>query len=270
MARLSRVETGGITYWTDPVLEAEHGVVIAFTERGGGVSESPYASLNLAAHVDDDPAHVDANRTRLLGALGLAHARDRLVVAEQVHGHDISLVDAAHAGAGAYAAHGAPPVTATDAMITSVAGLPILMCFADCVPIVLVAPGPTVAVVHAGWRGALAGLPGMTARALSESASCETHELTAYIGAHIGRCCYPVGEEILSHFAHAFVTVSRAESTDGLDLGAAVTESLSREGVKTCSIAHLGVCTAENTERFFSHRAEGGLTGRHGALACIL
>jgi polyphenol oxidase len=267
---LERKVIDGVAWWTDSDLLDQHGVVIAFTERGGGVGDPPYASLNLAAHVGDRPEIVDENRSRLLRALGLEHTRERLTMAQQVHGDVVTPVGPAEVGAGAWAARGAAPIPATDALVTVERDVPLLMCFADCVPVILVAPGPCVAVVHAGWRSALAGIPALAARMLSFQSNRGADEISAYIGPHIGHCCYPVSAEILSQFVHAFVTVSRVDSTKGLDLGAAVTESLSREGVKTCSIANLGTCTAENTERFFSHRAEGGLTGRHGALACIL
>ena len=70
------------------------------------------------------------------------------------------------------------------------------MCYADCVPVVLVAPVATrgVAVVHAGWRGALAGLPGATATALAEATGSPPSELIAYVGPHIGSCCYKVDD----------------------------------------------------------------------------
>lgn len=270
MVSLQRVEREGVTVWTDEMLRLRSGVVVAFCERSGGVSRSPFNSLNLASHVADDPPAVDENRTRLLSALGLQAFRERLTMADQVHGESICVITEDASGSGAYATRGRRPVPATDALITGVPGLPLLMCFADCVPVVLVAPGPFVAVVHAGWRGALASLPGKAAASLAQACRCRTEELAAYVGAHIGSCCYPIGDEILSQFVNTFDTVARADSRTKLDLAAAVKESLSREGVNTCSIANLGVCTAEHTERFFSHRAEGGLTGRHGALACIL
>lgn len=256
-----------VCHWT-----AEHersrGVTLAFSERTGGVSPHPYSSLNLAAHVGDDPAYVDENRRRLLESLGIGHLIGRLVTAEQVHGERIHIVCAADAGAGARAADGAAPVTATDALITSEPDTPLMLLFADCVPVVLVAPGPVVAVVHAGWRGALAGLPGATASRLSAEAGCDMARIKAYVGAHIGACHYEVGYEILSQFVNRFGTVARAES-GGLDLGAVVTRNLTDAGVPSCSIALLGMCTADQTDRFFSYRAEGGLTGRHAALVCI-
>lgn len=266
---LERVETGRVAYWTDPGLARVGGVIIAFSERGGGVSPAPYAELNLAAHVGDDPLAVDANRALFLDALGIGAYAGRLTTAEQVHGDRVTWVTDVDAGSGARVVDGRPPVASTDALVTCEPRVPLLLFFADCVPVVLVGPGPCVAVVHAGWRGALASLPGSVAEALARRAGVEPSSVTAYVGPHIGACCYEVGDEILSHFVNTFGTVARAES-GSLDLGAVVHESLTRVGVRTCSIAHLGACTAQTTERFFSHRAEAGLTGRHGALACIL
>jgi len=264
---LGRSSQGDVCYWTDDRLRTR-GVTLAFSERTGGVSLPPYASLNLAAHVGDDPVSVDENRRCFLDALGLGHLAHRLVTAEQVHGEQIRIVRAADAGSGARAASGAEPIAATDALITDEPDLPLMLLFADCVPVILVAPGPVVAVVHAGWRGALAGLPGITASRLAEEAGCDTASINAYVGAHIGACHYEVGYEILSQFVNRFGTVARAES-GGLDLGAVVTRNLTDAGVPSCSIALLGVCTADQTDRFFSYRAEDGLTGRHSAVACI-
>ena len=190
-------------------------------------------------------------------------------MAEQVHGDRIALVDAGSAGSGAFALGTMPPLAGTDAVMTVEPGVPLLLCFADCVPIILVAPGPAVAVVHAGWRGALGSLPGRTVSELASLAGCEACEVTAYIGAHVRACHYQVDPEIMSQFVNTFGTLARA-SSGGLDLDAVVSASLDRAGVAPCNIARLGTCTAETTDRFFSYRAESGRTGRHSALACIV
>jgi len=267
--RLEVVANDGVRVWTDTRLAGEAGVVIAFTERAGGVSQAPYAGLNLASHVGDAPDAVDTNRALLLSALGMTRFRDNLTVPEQVHGTEIVVVGESSIGSGAFAVGGRPPVASTDALLTTRAGVPLLLCFADCVPVILVAPGPIIAVVHAGWRGALASLPGDSARAVARMSGCNASDLRAYIGPRIGACHYEVDDTIMSHFVNAFGTLARADS-GGLNLEAAVTASLADAGVATCSIACLGVCTAEATDRFFSYRAEQGLTGRHAALACIL
>jgi YfiH family protein len=268
--KLTRISRGDLSYWTDVAARESSGVIVAFSERGGGASASPLGSLDLAAHVGDEPAAVDANRSAWLEALGLAGVRDQLTMAEQVHGERISFVTDELAGAGAWACGGArPAVAATDSLVTARAGIPLALCFADCVPVVLVAPGPVVAVVHAGWRGALASLPGQTVSAMVRESGCDAVDVTAYVGAHIRACHYEVDATLMSQFVNAFGTVARAQS-GGLDLDAVVTTSLESAGVASCNIARLGTCTAEATDRFFSYRAEGGVTGRHAALACIL
>ena len=255
--------------WTDEVLLSASGVVIGFSERGGGISEPPFSSLNLGSHVGDDPVAVDENRRRMLDTLGLEAFRNQLTMAEQVHGERIAFVRSPDAGSGAFASGGRPAFAGTDVLITRDAGVPLALCFADCVPIILVAPGPAVAVVHAGWRGALSSLPGKAAAELAHVAGCESSAVTAYIGPHIGACHYQVSPEVMSQFVYTFGTLARAAS-GGLDLDAVVSASLDRAGVAPCNIARLGTCTAETTDRFFSYRAEGGRTGRHSALVCIL
>lgn len=265
---LTRVENFGVAYWTDQALLQSTGVVICFSERIGGVSTGPFSSLNLAGHVGDESSRVDSNRARLLAAVGIADSASLLTTADQVHGDTVVVVDDSRAGSGARAADGPPPVQACDGLVTRQPGTPLLMCFADCVPIILACDGG-VAVIHAGWRGALAGIPGVGARRLVETCASAPSTVRAYIGAHIGPRRYEVGADIMSQFTGTFGTVARAKS-GGLDLGAVVSASLTDAGVDSCNIVRLGACTAETTDRFYSHRAEGGLTGRHGALACIL
>lgn len=269
--RLTRLTRAGCAYWTDEALTSRSGVVVAFSERGGGISEPPFASLNLGSHVGDDPTAVDENRAILLSALGLPGLRGRLTTAEQVHGHGVALVDGTDAGSGAWAHRGRPPVAGTDALVTLETEMPLLLMFADCVPVVLVSltrAVPGVAVVHAGWRGALAGIPAAAARALAlaTGGSCDT--MLAYVGPHICAEHYEVDGDLMSRFAGRFVTVSRARS-GGLDLAAAVLENLAEAGVPMGGQCCLDACTAEQTDRFYSYRAEG-LTGRHGAVAAIL
>ncbi|MEN6431226.1 MAG: polyphenol oxidase family protein, partial [Coriobacteriales bacterium] len=121
-------------------------------------------------------------------------------------------------------------------------------------------------VAHAGWRGALAGVCSKTAGAL-RSVCGDPHDLVAYIGPHIGVCCYEVGPAVVSQFDAMFATIPRASGR--LDLAAAVAEDLDRAGIPKERQCHLGICTAHNTDRFYSYRAEGR-TGRHAALAVVL
>jgi hypothetical protein len=261
-----RVERDGIAIHTVPDLFARCGVGIAFSERGGGVSEGAYASLDLAGHVGDDPSLVDMNRTRLLGSIGIDTLRSALTTAEQVHGAVVTEVTTADSGSGAFVTGGAGPMPGADALWTRERGIPLLLMFADCVPVVLVRPSvPAVAVVHAGWRGAAAGVVESAVAALD--ALPGPNDMEAFVGPHIGGCCYEVGADCVSHFDNSFVTITAASSR--LDLGAVIADALERSGIPEGRQWHLGICTAHNTDRFYSHRAEGP-TGRHGALAVII
>jgi YfiH family protein len=266
--QLERVERGPLAFWTDAALR-KAGVAVAFSERNGGVSEPPFASLNFAGHVGDEPDAVDENRLRFLNALDIGDLRESLTMGRSAQADAIGVVGETEVGSGAYVKGGKPAVDGVDCLITSLRRVPLMQSYADCVPIVLVAPKPAVAFVHAGWRGALASLPEKAAERLAQIAACDPSEIRAYVGAHIRACHYEVDEQLMSQFVNTFGTFARAES-GGLDLDAVVSASLLSSGVARCNIARLGICTAETTDRFFSFRAEGGVTGRHAALACIL
>ncbi|MHB1016903.1 MAG: polyphenol oxidase family protein [Coriobacteriia bacterium] len=265
-AVFERVERDGLAIHVVPSLFEACGVGIAFSERIGGVSDAPWSSLDLAGHVGDDPVRVDRNRDLLCEAIGIGALRDRLTTATQVHGTAVTRVGATGSGSGSHVNRDRGPINATDALWTTERGVPLLMMFADCVPIILVRPSiPAVAVVHAGWRGTAAGV--IQAAASELRALPGRDDLSAYVGPHIGPCCYEVGPECVSHFGSTFVTITAASTH--LDLGAAVADALERSGVPEGRQWHLGICTAHNTDHFYSHRAEGP-TGRHGALAVII
>ena len=270
--RLERATRAGCTFFTDPALASRADIVVAFSERTGGISRGAFGSLNLAAHVGDDPVAVDENRARLMRSLGLSPFREKLVTAEQVHGSRVALVDAAEGGSGAWATGGRTAIPETDGLVTCTSDLPLMLLFADCVPIVLVAFTTTcraVAVIHSGWRGVRDRVVVSGVRALTQTAGCDVCNVLAYIGPHICRDHYEVGPEVVSQFEDRFVTVSRAGS-GYLDLGAAVSDSLVEAGVPMSAQCSLNACTADHTDRFFSYRASGGQTGRHAALAAVV
>lgn len=266
-AALTRNVREGLAVWTDPAL-TDVGITVAFTERTGGVSIPPFDSLNLAAHVGDVPDHVDENRTRVLAHLGLEGMRGRLVTAEQVHGSRVRLLGGHEAGRGAFATKGRGPVPGTDALVTVSPGMPLMMFFADCVPLVLVSSQPVrgVAIVHAGWKGALARIPERAARVLCDATGCDASALRAYIGPYIGLCCYPVDETRVSRFCNEFDTIAPVDG--GLDIGAAVRESLADVGIEEHNVAAVDACTFDNTGSLFSYRSSS-TTGRHAALVAM-
>ena len=259
--QLTRYVSHGVTLLGDTARPG--GVTFAFTERTGGVSGAPYASLNLGGRCGDDTSRVAENRRRVLAALGADELAPNLVEPHQVHGDAVAVVDdaaiaAAHAGA-----------LEADAVVCGHPGVPVLLCFADCVPVVLVAPG-AFAVVHSGWRGTLARISAKAVDVLCREARCAPAELKAYIGPHIGGADYEVSGELLATFINEFGTIVRADGTaSNLSLLAAIVQTLTNAGVQPCNVTDARVSTATNLERFYSYRAEEGTCGRHGAIAFL-
>jgi len=269
---LERNTTGGISVYTDVFLRERAGIVVAFSERHGGVSVEPYASLNLAYHVGDDSHAVDDNRRTLWSALHLGDGAPAFTSAHQVHGFSVARVG--NRGEPNEITPGTVAPEA-DALITDVPGTPLLLCFADCVPVILVAVGeqPAVAVVHAGWRGVVGGVIEQAVSALVKNYGSNPVSMLAYIGPHIGSDEFVVSEDVMAVFQSTFgrlSLVSPGPTGARVNLEAAVRESLTKLGVQSCNIASMGACTVRSTDRFFSHRAENGITGRHGAIAAIL
>lgn len=264
---LVRYTSRGVTLIGD--VSRPFGVSLAFTERTGGVSEGPFASLNLGDAVGDDADAVKENRRRALAALGVeGEAWDRLVVPRQVHGDTVVTIAAGHMSAEAArqaAAEGA------DAIVCTERGVPALICVADCVPVILAVPYEghgAFAVIHSGWRGTIVRIAGKALNVLLDVTSADTSEVFAYVGPHIGIDDYEVSVELADAFRAAFVdgVVGGARN---LDLGAAVVQTLEEAGVVPDHIVCVEESSAAHTERFFSYRKEGPTCGRLGGLAYI-
>ena len=224
------------------------GYEVAFTTRVGGVSEGRYASLNLGRKSGDEVERVDENRRIACAALGADVAK--LALNYQVHSNRV--LQAVPAARGEHA----------DGLWTDDPGLPILAMSADCLPIALVraeTDEPAVAVLHAGWRGLLAGIVEAGARALGGGT------LAAAVGPAIGPCCYEVGEEVAAPFRERFGDDVVRERH--LDLWTSAERALRAAGVER--VDRFDRCTACEPETFFSHRRDGGRTGRQGVIAYV-
>ena len=228
---------------------------VAFSTRVGGVSEGPYASLNLGLLSGDEGPRVEENRRRLYEAAG-AHP-ERVSWPRQVHGGHVIRANGCAEQA--------------DAIWTDERGCALVVVTADCLPVALARlPGhltlqqtvaksrPALALVHVGWRGLLAGVIPAAVQALGGA-------VTAAIGPGIGPCCYEVQEDVAGPVRAAF---GLGLVRDGrLDLPGAVERALRTAGV--ARVDRLDECTACNPESYFSHRRDGGVTGRQGAIGHI-
>jgi len=223
------------------------GLPHGFTTRDGGGSASPFDRLNLGDLVGDDPAAVDGNWRRLEAATGLGFARVR-----QVHGAEVVEAEAP-----------CPPGREADAVVSRRPGLAACVAVADCVPVLLADPAAgLVAAVHAGWRGTLARAAAAGVQALLRAGAAAPGALLAAIGPSIGPCCYQVSDELADRFEAAFGggVIHRGPGGPRLDLWTANARTLAEAGVG--QVERLDRCTACEPDRFFSHRRDGGRTGR--------
>jgi YfiH family protein len=218
-----------------------------FSTRHGGVSEGPYASLNLGRMTDDDPAAVDANRARLAAATGCG--RERFIYGRQVHGATVRRATEPPSDA--------RPVAAEDGQATVLQDHPALVFTADCLPVLLATDG-AVAAIHAGWRGLAADILAEGVAAVRELDG--SGPVTALIGPGAGGCCYETGEEVHARFARYDARVGERN----LDLPAIAAAKLAEAGVER--IHDVGLCTMCAGELFFSHRRDRGVTGRQAGV----
>ena len=262
LPRLVEGRFSNLTAFTDEALFETCDVRIAFTERGGGSSAAPYDSLNLGAHVNDDPACVEANRIELLAALGAENAQ--LIVPKQVHAADVAVCECENdvVETRAFAAEG------SDAVAVGCENVAALLCFADCTPVIIVAPSGKFAVAHCGWRGVVYGAWATALSTLREISGESAERFNVYIGPYIHACHFEVGPEVAKQFVDSFGEASLADERH-VDMGAALRIGLQSMGISPERIADVNICTVcDGGERFFSYRASGGVCGRHGAFAC--
>jgi len=221
---------------------------VVFSTREGGVSQGPYASLNLGRATADEPDRVNENRRRLCAEVGAAP--DALAMNYQHHSADVL-----RAKTGSRDARG-------DGIWTDERGLPVLALAADCLPIALARANgsqPALALLHAGWRGLLEGIVPAGVSALGG------HAVAAAVGPAIGPCCYEVGQDVGDRFRRAF---GWGLYRDGrLDLWTVAERALRAAGC--VRVDRVDLCTACSPARFFSHRRDGGITGRQGVIGRI-
>lgn len=209
------------------------------------MSEAPFDTLNLGRLTDDDPEHVRENRRRLAAEVGTD--AELLRYGKQVHGAQVSR-------AGKVGEPG-------DGLWSESPGEPLLVFTADCLPVALVRANgdrPGAAALHVGWRGLLAGIVETGTNALGGA-------LAAAIGPGIGPCCYEVGEEVAAPFRARFG--DDIVRNGRLDLWTAAERALRAAGVE--DVHRTDLCTCCNRELFFSHRRDGGRTGRQGMIAYV-
>ena len=239
-----------------PAMTGYAGVVHGFTTREGGVSEAGLASLNLARRPSETPAALAENWRRVVASLSPALDVADLALVDQVHGSAVVTVER---GAGPLATLGE-----ADGLVTTEKGITLAVRVADCVPVLLAAPGG-VGAAHAGWRGIAAGVVPATAKRLQELTSTPFDTWSASVGPCMSAAVYETGPDVVEALVRAGIPRERVEHwVAGSErvhthLVSAVCWQLEQLGIGTIEV--VGACTATSSN-LFSHRADGPATGR--------
>jgi YfiH family protein len=226
------------------------GTVAAFSTRSGGTSRGAHESLNVGLLTGDRPDDVRENRRRLAAALD--REPHGILFGRQVHAADVERRQSPPTP-NPWLAEAVP--SSADGQATASPELTPLVQVADCLPIALAGTGG-VAMLHGGWRGLAAGIVDRGVEAVGARA--------AAIGPAIGPCCYEVGQEVSEAFAPLGEGLGDGRM---LDLTEVARRLLARAGVE--SIEAAGLCTSCERELFFSHRRDGGQTGRQAGAAWL-
>lgn len=246
-------------------LAIKHGM----STRTGGVSGHPFASLNLGLHTGDEAKKVRENRKRFACAVGVEP--NRVTTAEQVHGDRVFVVREEHAGLGAEEYSQA--ISGVDALITNVPGTPLMLFFADCVPVLIVDPKRrAIGISHAGWKGTVVGIAEKTVKYMEREYGTNPADCFAGIGPSIGQCCYQVDKPVIDQlkiFPYWQELIVAKEARWQLNLWEANRRQLFDAGLTPDNVVVSAVCTSCNSELFFSYRAEKGRTGRMGAVISL-
>lgn len=224
-------------------------VIHGFSTRSGGVSESPFESLNLSGS-DDYPARIEQNRKIALSALGLElHNTSWL---KQIHSADVVLAK--------------PGVQTGDALVCNQPQLAIAVAAADCYPVLFHDPvNGVIGAAHCGWKGTLARLPEKVVDAM-EQLGAQRKNIQAAIGPGISVKRYEVGDELIAQFRQAGFSENCFEHRN-LNLRQCNNETLLNAGIQAEHIWISEWCTYDAA--FFSHRRDKGMTGRMWAVISL-
>jgi hypothetical protein len=214
---------------------------------------------NLAFHVGDEISAVLANHTFLAKKLG--YKKDTLVHMKQIHSNLVHIVDEQD--------HFDTPPTC-DALVTNKKNIPLMVMVADCTPILFYdSTCKAIGVAHAGRAGTFTNIVSNVIETMKNEYGSKVENIFVSIGSAIGVCCYEVGSEIYEEskekFSYAFEIRDKKYY---LSINKILLSQLQECGIKEKNIENEGICTACNTQEYFSYRAEGK-TGRFAGILML-
>ncbi|WP_429662516.1 peptidoglycan editing factor PgeF [Bacillus gobiensis] len=239
-------------------------VLCGMTTKNGGVSDSPFQTLNTGLHVLDINENVIKNRELVAQSLGFP--LQSWVFADQTHESSIQCVTKKDAGKGSNIYDTA--IKSTDGLYTNEKNVVLALCFADCVPLYFYDPAKSLAgIAHAGWKGTVLQIGKKMAKTWQTVEGSRLEDIQAVIGPSIGSCCYKVDERVIEKVKQLSIdtdsAITEVNSTEYmLNLKELNRLILLDAGIKEQNIAVSPLCTSCEDELFFSHRRDKGKTGR--------
>jgi len=261
--------------WVEDSFLTETGLVRqAFLSRVGGVSSSPYDSLNIGYGSGDERQAVRENRQRAGATLRLPAGEWSCVT--QIHGVSIKRVGRKDAGIGALDPE--VQLTKADGQITDETGVTLATQHADCIPLYVLDPArPAIGLAHAGWKGTLSDIAGELVAAMTSAYGSDPADMLASIGPGAGPCHYEVDEPVLrmaeARFAdrpadlELLLSPSLIQGRAYLDMYKANALLFERRGVPAERISLAEICTMCENSLLFSHRMKD--RGRQAALFAL-
>jgi hypothetical protein len=258
---MKRIEANSLQFYQSSLLDGvQHGI---FT-RHGGTSPAPWAALNLGGTVGDDVAVVHRNHELIYAVLDVDGTR--ACTTWQVHGADVVI---AHGPV-----QGRKWLARADGVISNKQDIPLVMRYADCVPLLFHDPQKkAIGLAHAGWRGTVQGMASNMVKAMQQAYGSQPQDIQVVIGPSISLEKFQVGQEVVDALqkhlgtVDGFMQIDPGDGTAYVDLWEANRRDLQNAGVENIEIA--GICTYQNTQDFYSHRAEKGKTGRFGVVISL-
>lgn len=246
--------------------QIDNGIVAFSTTRTGGVSEGRYASFNCTPYTGDNPEHVLQNQ-RILTRLLPETPREPLVIPYQTHSHN--LVEIGSEYLRTTADERREMLQDTDALITREKGICLCISTADCIPVLLFdATHHAIAAIHAGWRGTVNRIVGLTLQAMHQRYGTTGGDVRAVVAPGISLAAFEVGDEVCEAFrAQGFpmqlISQWMPQSHKyHLDLPMANFLQLHDFGVPASQITMSDICTYTQYDKFFSARRMGIHSGR--------
>lgn len=240
-------------------------VYAGFSTRNGGVSSDRFSTLNMGLHVLDEPENVIENRGKL--AKELNAPLETWVCLDQTHGSNVHVATFTDKGKGTTSYNTA--ISNCDAVITKEKNMMLFTCYADCVPLYFLDPiEEIIGLAHAGWKGTAKNIGKKTIDEMIKLGSKKENIVTA-IGPSICSKCYSVSSDVTNQLIEAMqgneVGIEQRNGKLYVDLKQVNHELFIQQGLQSQQIFQTNYCTSCESELFFSHRRDAGITGRNAS-----